>query len=104
VCSQGGTKAIVQICHPGRQIAFHKGGTVAPSAVPMDFGCGVIPRLLNSVVFGTPRAMTTTEIKSTIRQFVEAARLIEAAGFAGIELHAAHGYRMFINSSAPLRL
>ncbi|XP_014554676.1 hypothetical protein COCVIDRAFT_39424 [Bipolaris victoriae FI3] len=91
-CSNGGTcHALVQLCHPGRQIAFGK-GTVAPSAIPMDFGTGLMPRLLNSFVFDTPRAMTVAEIHTTIRNFANAARLIAAAGFAGVELHAAHGY------------
>lgn len=79
------------LCHPGRQIAFKK-DKIAPSAIPMDFGDALIPRLLNALVFGTPRAMTADEIAATIRRFAEAARLVAAAGFAGVELHAAHGY------------
>ncbi|RYP79595.1 hypothetical protein DL770_006596 [Monosporascus sp. CRB-9-2] len=91
-CSNNGkTKALVQLCHPGRQIAFSR-GTVAPSAIPMDFGTALVPRLLNAFVFGAPRAMTIAEIQATIRHFANAARLVAAAGFAGVELHAAHGY------------
>ncbi|KAF2832598.1 FMN-linked oxidoreductase [Ophiobolus disseminans] len=91
-CSNNGKcHALVQLCHPGRQIAFGK-ETVAPSAIPLDFGSGFTPRMLNSFVFGTPRAMTIAEIHATIRNFANAARLMAAAGFAGVELHAAHGY------------
>lgn len=104
-CSNGGkAHALVQLCHPGRQIAFGK-GTVAPSAIPMDFGTGLAPRLLNSLVFGTPRAMTIAEIQTVIRNFANAARLMAVAGFAGIELHAAHGYLLaqFLSSRSNVR-
>ncbi|KAJ1326933.1 dimethylglycine catabolism A [Microdochium nivale] len=85
------TKTVVQICHPGRQIAFNK-GTIAPSAIPMDFGSGILPNLLNRLLFGTPRAMDADEIRNVIKSFADAARLLSRAGFAGVELHAAHGY------------
>lgn len=103
-CSVNGTKTIVQICHPGRQIAFGK-GTVAPSAVPMNFGTGFVSRLLNHLVFGTPRAMSTREIQTTIRHFVDASRKISMAGFAGVELHGAHGYLLaqFLSPQANVR-
>lgn len=38
------------------------------------------------------RAMSTTEVEETIAQFVNAAALIERAGFDGVSLHGAHGY------------
>ena len=38
------------------------------------------------------RAATVDEIESTIRAFADAAARCEAAGFAGVELHGAHGY------------
>ncbi|GFF55805.1 FMN-linked oxidoreductase [Aspergillus udagawae] len=91
VCQRYDTKAIVQLCHPGRQIAFSK-GTIAPSTVPMDLGDALVPRLLNALVFGIPREMTTQQVHDTVRRFAEGARVIAAAGFAGVELHAANGY------------
>ncbi|PWY94779.1 FMN-linked oxidoreductase [Aspergillus sclerotioniger CBS 115572] len=99
-----GTKAVVQLCHPGRQIAFNR-GTVAPSAVPMDLGDAIVPRLLNALVFGTPREMTVQQIQDTVRRFAEAARVMAAAGFAGVELHAAHGYLLtqFLSRKSNLR-
>ena len=39
-----------------------------------------------------PRAMTETDIARVITQFAETAALAEAAGFDGVEVHAAHGY------------
>lgn len=103
-CSVNGSKTIVQICHPGRQVAFAK-ETLAPSAVPMNFGTGLVPRLLNHLVFGTPRAMSNGEIQTTIRHFAEASRKISMAGFAGVELHGAHGYLLaqFLSSEANVR-
>ncbi|KAB8067041.1 hypothetical protein BDV29DRAFT_163874 [Aspergillus leporis] len=104
VSSRNGTKTVVQLCHPGRQIAFNK-GTIAPSAVPLDLGNAVVPRVLNALVFGTPRAMTVAEIKDTVHRFADAARVIAAAGFAGVELHAAHGYLLtqFLSSRSNVR-
>ena len=40
----------------------------------------------------TPRAATEEDILRVIGQFGEAAARAEAAGFAGVELHGAHGY------------
>jgi 2,4-dienoyl-CoA reductase-like NADH-dependent reductase (Old Yellow Enzyme family) len=39
-----------------------------------------------------PRAATTADIERVIRQFSEAAVRAHRAGFAGVELHGAHGY------------
>ncbi|KAL7916889.1 NADH:flavin oxidoreductase/NADH oxidase [Trichoderma velutinum] len=89
-CCANGTKAIVQINHPGRQTPFAKG--IAPSAIPLDLGTGIIPWLVNTIVFGTPRAMTRMDIDDTIKKFANAAQLASEAGFAGVEIHAAHGY------------
>ncbi|KAK2042910.1 FMN-linked oxidoreductase [Colletotrichum somersetense] len=103
--SHNNTKAVVQLCHPGRQIAFHKGPTIAPSAVPIDLGSAPIPRLLNKLVFGTPREMTFEEIQDVISKFARAARVVADAGFAGVELHAAHGYLLtqFLSPVSNLR-
>lgn len=47
---------------------------------------------MSTLIFGTPREMTEQEIKETVGQFASTARLAAEAGFAGVELHAAHGY------------
>jgi len=97
-CQKHGTPAIVQICHPGRQSPLGAGKrgffakTIAPSAVPLDIGRGLLARSLRALLFGTPREMTVPEIEAVVRQFVDAARLMAESGFAGIELHGAHGY------------
>lgn len=89
-CSQNGTKAIVQINHPGRQASFTK--SIAPSAVPLNLGPGILPWIVRSLIYGTPKEMTVDEIHDVVMKFAETARLAADAGFAGVEIHAAHGY------------
>lgn len=58
----------------------------------MKFGEGMLPRVLSSVIFGTPKEMTVEEIQRVVEQFAETAQLSAEAGFAGVQIHAAHGY------------
>src|ERR1700744_6390582 len=55
--------------------------------------------------FVTPRALPTAEIPYVIRQYVRGARNALAAGFDGIEVHAANGYLLdqFLNSETNRR-
>ena len=79
-----GAKGIVQINHAGRQAMAHTGfQPIAPSAVPLE-GYGSI--------FQAPRAATEDELEQVIDDFVESAVFLEKAGFAAVEIHAAHGY------------
>ncbi|KAK7591641.1 hypothetical protein V3481_006284 [Fusarium oxysporum f. sp. vasinfectum] len=89
-CSLNGTKSIVQINHPGRQAPFVK--SLAPSPIPLDLGKGLFPWLVRSLVYGTPKEMTQADIDDVVTRFAEAAKLSVEAGFAGVEIHAAHGY------------
>lgn len=79
----GGAAIFAQLNHPGRQTnLLHIGHTpVAPSAVPL-----ALPGA------ATPRELTAAEIEGIIERFATAAVVCEAAGFDGIQLHAAHGY------------
>ncbi|GKT66373.1 NADPH dehydrogenase [Colletotrichum tofieldiae] len=98
VCNRNGTPTIVQVNHPGRQSPFGAGKrgftekTIAPSAVPLNLGTGFLPRLINSLLFGTPREITVAEIQDVVRRFALTAKLASDAGFAGVEIHGAHGY------------
>ncbi|KAJ5102980.1 Aldolase-type TIM barrel [Penicillium argentinense] len=93
-----GTPTLVQLCHPGRQsfrVAGKRGifaSSVAPSAVPISVGDSWIEKIIAALAWSKPREMTTAEVETTIARFVDAARLMADAGFAGIELHGAHGY------------
>ncbi|KAK4041251.1 NADPH dehydrogenase [Parachaetomium inaequale] len=105
------TPTIVQLNHPGRQSPRGTGTrgifapALAPSAVPISLGTGVVPSILRALMFPTPRAMTAAEIRTVIDQFARAARVVAQAGFDGVELHAAHGYLLsqFLGRRTNLR-
>ncbi|MEO7730581.1 MAG: hypothetical protein ABIY55_06375, partial [Kofleriaceae bacterium] len=79
-----GARAVMQINHPGRQTAKRIARTpVAPSAVVVAGKGGM---------FGTPRALTGREIEALIESFARTAEIAVRAGFAGVQIHAAHGY------------
>lgn len=40
---------------------------------------------------GVPRAMTIEEIDEVVGMFINGAKVAKEAGFAGCQLHAAHG-------------
>ncbi|MFN2334039.1 MAG: NADH:flavin oxidoreductase/NADH oxidase family protein [Wenzhouxiangellaceae bacterium] len=93
----GGGAVIAQISHAGRQspkaIAAEP---VGPSAVAMKMPGGL---------FGKPRALTEDEILDVIRRFATSAGELCAAGFDGVQVHAAHGYLVseFLNPLANKR-
>jgi 2,4-dienoyl-CoA reductase-like NADH-dependent reductase (Old Yellow Enzyme family) len=74
-----GSPALVQIFHGGARaeasLAGHPWSASANEADPAK-----------------PRAATEDDIHRTIRAFVEAAVRAKQAGFAGVEIHGAHGY------------
>ncbi|MBU3062859.1 nitroreductase family deazaflavin-dependent oxidoreductase [Nocardia sp. NEAU-G5] len=80
---QGGAPVWMQVNHPGRQAnplaTRHR--PVAPSAIAPG-----IPGM------PTPRALTEAEIADLIQRFATTARVAEAAGFDGVQIHGAHGY------------
>lgn len=79
-----GAEIIVQLSHAGRQTPIYVNRTpVAPSGVGLDLPGGQ---------FGTPRALTGDEIEEVIDRFANAASVCKAAGFSGVQIHAAHGY------------
>ena len=83
----GGSKFVMQISHPGRQV-FANMGTQPVSAsdtkVNLD---GMAAKM-----FTDARALTEDEIRGLIRRFAETALAAQAAGFDGVQVHAAHGY------------
>lgn len=76
---------------------------VAPSAIKMN-GQGKNNKN-EPVEPETPRAMTVEDIKSTIQDYVNGARLAKEAGFDGVEIHSANGYLidLFLQSSTNKR-
>ncbi|KAG8692351.1 hypothetical protein FRC09_011248 [Ceratobasidium sp. 395] len=49
-------------------------------------------RLVFSLLFQRPRAMSIQDADSVVAAFLEGAKLASQAGFDGIQLHASHGY------------
>lgn len=83
---RGGNQAWLQINHPGRQVFAAMGQeAVAPSAIGVDMGA-------YSHLFPVPRALDEAGIAGIVARFVSTAGLAEAAGFSGVQIHAAHGY------------
>jgi 2,4-dienoyl-CoA reductase-like NADH-dependent reductase (Old Yellow Enzyme family) len=75
----------VQLNHPGKQSPIHLNPQpVAPSAIPLGHGL--------ERVFRPPRALTGEEIAALVARFAASARLVKEAGFAGVQIHGAHGY------------
>jgi N-ethylmaleimide reductase len=90
-----------RIAHPlNRQIADPP---VAPSAVKPAGQMWTDQQQLQD--FPTPRAFDTAELPALVEEFVTAARNAIAAGFDGVELHAANGYLLnqFLASNTNLR-
>lgn len=80
----GGAACWPQINHPGRQSPRTLSRQpVAPSAVPLQ---------LPGKIFATPRALEAPEIVDLVGRFGRAAGVSKAAGFAGVQVHGAHGY------------
>ncbi|KAF2679347.1 putative FMN binding oxidoreductase [Lentithecium fluviatile CBS 122367] len=92
------TPTLPQLVHPGRQSPAASGTrsffakSIAPSAVGMHLGPGVLDWVLSKVLFGTPREMTVSEIDEVVQQFAAAAKLAWESGFKGVQIHAAHGF------------
>jgi 2,4-dienoyl-CoA reductase-like NADH-dependent reductase (Old Yellow Enzyme family) len=80
---RNGVKAAAQINHSGAASDPAATGLEIVSASAVQ-----IPGRPNE----TPRALTHAEIDVIVGEFAAAARRVKAAGFDGVEIHAAHGY------------
>ncbi|MGL5336704.1 MAG: alkene reductase [Enterovibrio sp.] len=91
-----GGKIFIQLWHVGRRSHSIIAGTtpLAPSAIKIaDQVFGPLPEGgFGMIETEAPKAMSELEIKSTIANFVQAAKNAVAAGFDGVEVHGAHGY------------
>jgi 2,4-dienoyl-CoA reductase-like NADH-dependent reductase (Old Yellow Enzyme family) len=87
-----GSKIVVQLWHVGRishPDLLDGDIPVAPSAIQP---AGEVSLLRPKRPFVTPRALSHEEIQEIVAQYKHAAELAKAAGFDGVELHAANGY------------
>jgi 2,4-dienoyl-CoA reductase-like NADH-dependent reductase (Old Yellow Enzyme family) len=80
----GGARLWMQINHAGRQTpARVTRRPVAPSPIKLRGMAGLV---------GRPVALTDRQIRALVRRFATTAAVAREAGFAGIQIHAAHGY------------
>ena len=84
---------VLQLWHVGRisHPSFQPGGAapIAPSAIRPK-GQAFTAKGFEPIP--TPRALETAEIPGIVEQYAQAARNAMAAGFDGVEVHAANGY------------
>jgi len=90
-----GAKCLVQLQHPGRQAALPRHNYMSTNdmvlKLPWSAGHEVVYE--NAEEKGKEvRAISTEEVLEMIDLFSDAAWRVMAAGFDGVELHAAHGY------------
>lgn len=87
-----GSKIFLQLWHVGRisDPMFLNGELpVAPSAIKPK---GHVSLVRPEKEYVTPRALHTGEVKKIVQQYQAAAQNAKAAGFDGVEIHAANGY------------
>jgi len=77
----GGSRIMLQLAHAGilAETSLTKLAAVGPSGLSRESD-------------RVGRAMTVDEIEQTVAAFVRAAERAQAAGFDGVQIHAAHGY------------
>jgi len=106
-------RVMLQLVHPGRQILKREDigkvmplvspalitfirkhpEVVAPPAEPVHEVEPTAPSAVYDATFDrTPRALKLNEVEEIIEAFAEGVRRAEAAGYDGVQLHAAHGY------------
>jgi len=84
LATRDGAHFWAQLSHSGRQTP--KSINAHPLSVS-DVRMG-----LPSSLFGEPQAMTAAEIYLVVENFANAAATCKAAGFTGVQIHAAHGF------------
>lgn len=101
-----GGRIVLQLWHVGRisHPVFQPGGElpVAPSAIRP---AGKVFTGAGMEEYVTPRALRSDEIPGVIAEYVHGARCAQAAGFDGVEIHAANGYLIdqFLRSGSNQR-
>jgi len=100
-----GGRIVLQVMHAGRVSHPDITGTehvVAPSAVAIE---GEVHTATEKKPYPVPHALSTEEVRATVRDLVAASRRAVDAGFDGVELHSANGYLLheFLSPAANRR-
>ncbi len=88
-----GTPIFLQLWHCGRasHSSFHS-GRPAVSASAIKINGDYIHTPIGKQPYETPRALETAEVTAVVEDYRRAAERARAAGFDGVEIHAANGY------------
>ena len=101
-----GTPIFLQLWHCGRasHSSFH-GGQPAVSASAIKINGEYIHTPIGKQPYEVPRALGTAEIAGVVEDYRRAAERAKAAGFDGVEIHAANGYliNQFLDSKTNVR-
>ena len=101
-----GTPFFLQLWHCGRasHSSFH-GGQPAVSASAIKINGDYIHTPIGKQPYETPRALETAEVAAVVEDYRRAAQRAQAAGFDGVEIHAANGYliNQFLDSKTNHR-
>ncbi|NIZ91082.1 alkene reductase [Kineococcus rubinsiae] len=99
-----GGRIVLQVMHAGRvsHPDITGGRIVAPSAIAIQ---GEVHTATEKLPFPVPHALSTEEVRATVRDLVAASRRAVDAGFDGVELHSANGYLLheFLSPAANQR-
>ena len=103
-----GGKIVIQLMHTGRvshDSNLPKGARVLS---PTDIPCPgeIYSDTQGMQAHSTPQAMSESDIKAAVTEYAEAAKNAIAAGFDGVEIHAANGYliEQFLNANINTRV
>ena len=100
------TPFFLQLWHCGRasHSSFH-GGQPAVSASAIKINGDTIHTPIGKQPYETPRALETAEVAAVVEDYRRAAERAKAAGFDGVEIHAANGYliNQFLDSKTNHR-
>ena len=101
-----GTLIFLQLWHCGRasHSSFH-GGQPAVSASAIKINGDTLHTPKGKEPCETPRALETAEVAAVVADYQRAAERAKAAGFDGVEIHAANGYliNQFLDSKTNQR-
>jgi len=89
-----GTAIFMQLWHTGRasHSSFHKNGEKPVAASAIALTGEYIHTPIGKQSYEVPEEITIENIKATVEDYRKAAANAKAAGFDGVEIHAANGY------------
>lgn len=92
VVHKNGTKIMAQLNHAGNSTTTAITGMEQISASAVQLPEGSLGARHKKAPSQLPKEMSVSDIDKVIENFTQAARRAKAAGFDGVEIHAAHGY------------